>query len=187
MSSILYYSKHCNHSSKILTLLSRMNEIKKDIHFVCIDNRTARDGKTYIILDNGKQILLPENITKVPSLLLLYQGYRVVTGDDIIKYFQPKMDAQRGISTKMNMEPLAYSMSEMNGMSDEYSYLDQSSEEMAAKGDGGTRQMHSFTKLDDMISIETPPEDYMPDKVKSNDLEKLQQERMNDMKKMIKK
>ena len=32
-------------------------------------------------------------------------------------------------------------------MSDSYSYLDQSPDEMNAKGEGGLRQMHSFVKL----------------------------------------
>ena len=73
------------------------------------------------------------------------------------------------------MEPLAFSMFEMGtSMSDTYSYLDQSPDEMNAKGEGGLRQMHSFVKLNHNDSIETPPEDYEPDKVGQVDMGKLQ-------------
>ena len=46
-------------------------------------------------------------------------------------------------------------------MSDSYSYLDQSSDEMSVKGNGGLRQMHSFTKISEHVTIDTPPEDYV--------------------------
>ena len=77
MSSILYYSKYCETSKKYLQLLSKSN-VQKDIHFICIDKRVKEaNNKTYIILDNGQKIVLPENVTKVPALLLLNQGYAV--------------------------------------------------------------------------------------------------------------
>ena len=59
-------------------------------------------------------------------------------------------------------------------MSDTYSYLDQSSDEMGAKGEGGLRQMHSFVKLNHNDRIHTPDEDYVPDKVGEVDMGKLQ-------------
>ena len=62
-------------------------------------------------------------------------------------------------------------------MSDNYSYLDQSNESMSAKGDGGLRQMHSFVTLQHNDKINTPPEDYEPDKVGQVDLGKLQAQR----------
>ena len=183
MSSILYYSKNCPHSSKIITKLSK-SDIKKEIHFVCIDKRIKRGNKLYIILNNNKEILLPETITKVPSLLLLYQSYRVLTGDEILKYFEPKIAANVGIATNKNMEPISFSMNEIGfQMSDTYSFLDQTDEELSAKGDGGLRQIHSFSTINNNVTIETPPEDYIPDKVRETDLEKLQKERNKLMKK----
>ena len=77
----------------------------------------------------------------------------------------------------MNGEPLAFSLTEMAGASDCYSYLDMSSEELSAKGSGGTRMMHNYVSLDHEDSINTPPEDYVPDKVSDGSMEKLQQER----------
>ena len=42
-------------------------------------------------------------------------------------------------ATKMNQEPLAFSFSEMgNSLSDTYSYLDTSPDDLCAKGAGGT-------------------------------------------------
>ena len=70
MSYILYYSKYCEVSKKYLQILSKSNA-QKEIHFVCIDKRTKdANNKTYIILDNGQNIILPDNVTRVPALLL---------------------------------------------------------------------------------------------------------------------
>ena len=80
------------------------------------------------MLDGGKQVLLPETVQKVPAILLLYQGYRVLYGKDIMNYYQ-KINAETGIATQDNLEPSAYSYTEMGtSMSDDYSYLDQSSD-----------------------------------------------------------
>ena len=67
-------------------------------------------------------------------------------------------------------------------MSDNYSYLDQTSDEMTAKGNGGMRQMHSFVRLNQNDKIYTPDEDYEPDKVGEVDLGKIQAQRENDIK-----
>ena len=103
-----------------------------------------------------------------------------------MNYYQPKINAETGVATQNNIEPSAYSYTEMGtSMSDDYSYLDQTSDEMAAKGEGGTRQMHSFVLLNDNQTIETPPEDYIPDKVRETDLEKLQKQRTQHFKEAI--
>ena len=126
---------------------------------------------------------MPPNITKVPSLLLLNKGNKIIVGDDVMNYFKPQIYQQKVQATENNMEPLAFSMFEMGtSMSDTYSYLDQSPDEMNAKGDGGLRQMHSFVKLHQNDTIETPPEDYVPDKVGEVDMGKLQAERDADIK-----
>ena len=80
MSSILYYSKNCNHCNELLTNLSKTQN-REDIHFVCIDKREKNsDGTIEIILDNAQRLLLPPNIKKVPSVLLLNHGNRVLDG-----------------------------------------------------------------------------------------------------------
>ena len=177
MSSVLYYSKYCENCKKLLYELGKTN-VQKNVHFLSIDKRINRGDKTYIKLDNGHEIFMPPNITQVPSLLLLTKGNKIVVGGDVMNYFKPQIYQEKVQATENNMEPLAFSMVEMGtSMSDTYSYLDQSPDEMNAKGEGGLRQMHSFVKLHENESIETPPEDYIADKVGEVDMGKLQAER----------
>ena len=76
-------------------------------------------------------------------------------------------------------------MDEMNGMSDGYSYLDMTSDQMSAKGDGGTRIMHSFASLQGETKIETPPDNYEPNKIGDVSLETLQQQRNSEIPKQL--
>ena len=177
MSSVLYYSKYCDNCNKLLFELGK-SDISKKIHFLSIDKRIQKNGKLYIVLDNGCEVYLPPNITKVPSLLLLNKGNKIIEGGDVINYFKPQLSQDKVIATKNNMEPMAFSTYEMGiTMSDNYSYLDQSNEDMSAKGNGGLRQMHSFVTLGADDKINTPVEDYEPDKVGNVDLGKLQSQR----------
>ena len=87
MSSILYYSKFCEHSNKLLQTLSKTN-VQKDIHFICIDKRIKdSNGKMFIVLENEQKIIMPENVNRVPALLLLNQGYQVLYGESILNHF----------------------------------------------------------------------------------------------------
>ena len=182
MSCILYYSNFCNPSKKLLSDLAR-SKIKEDIHFICIDNREKGEkNTTNIVLANGQKILLPPTIIKVPAILLLYQGNRVLFGKDIYTHLKPKMTHLNNKATKMNQEPLAFSLYEMgNTLSDNYSYLDLTANELSAKGSGGLRILHNYVTLDDSCSIETPPENYAPDKVGENDETKLREKRNKDI------
>lgn len=151
MSCILYYSKYCEVSKKYLQLLSKSN-IQSDIHFICIDKRVKdSNNKTYIILDDGQKIILPENITKVPALLLLNQGYQVLYGDQILEHLKPKQQQEVKQATQNNMEPMAFSLGGGGSfgdiVSDQYSFLDQDPDELKADGNGGMRQMHNYVDL----------------------------------------
>lgn len=152
MSSILYYSKYCEVSKKYLQLLSKSN-VQKDVHFICIDKRIKdSNNKTYIILENGQKIILPENVTRVPALLLLNQGYNVLYGDQILQHLKPRQEVEVRQATQNNMEPMAFSFGGGGGgfgdiVSDQYSFLDQAPEELEAKGNGGMRQMHNYVDL----------------------------------------
>ena len=66
-------------------------------------------------------------------------------------------------------------------LSDNYSYLDMSAEELSAKGNGGLRMMHNYCTINQNQTIATPPDDYEPDKVGSVDLGKLQMQRANEV------
>ena len=156
MSCILYYSKYCEVSKKYLQLLSKSN-YQKDIHFICIDKRIKEsNNKTFIILDNGQKIILPENITRVPALLLLTKGYQVLYGEQILEYLKPKQEVEVRIATQNNMEPMAFSFGGGGGfsdiVSDQYSFLDQAPEDLEAKGNGGMRQMHNYVDLNTAFS-----------------------------------
>lgn len=191
MSSILYYSNYCNHSKSILQLLSQTQQIKKDIHFMCIDKRVTdpATGKIYIITENAQKIVMPATITKVPALLLLNENYRVIYGDLIFEYLKPLQQTIVQQSTQNNMEPLAFSLggggSLCSGVvSDHYSFLDMDSEDLNAKGNGGLRQMHSYVGLNENNCITTPTEDFNSRQNKipeSMTIEKLQQLRDSDM------
>ena len=157
MSSILYYSKYCEVSKKYLQLLSKSN-VQKDVHFICIDKRIKdSNNKTYIILENGQKIILPENVTRVPALLLLNQGYNVLYGDQIIQHLKPRQEVEVRQATQNNMEPMAFSFGGGGSgfgdiVSDQYSFLDQAPEELEAKGNGGMRQMHNYVDLNTAFS-----------------------------------
>lgn len=156
MSSILYYSKYCEVCKKYLQILSK-SDIQKDIHFICIDKRvTDPNGKKYIILENGQKIILPENITKVPALLLLNQGYQVLYGEQILQHLKPRQQQEVRRATQNNMEPMAFSLggggSFGDVVSDQYSFLDQDPDELKADGNGGMRQMHNYVDLNTAFS-----------------------------------
>jgi hypothetical protein len=162
MSCILYYSKYCEVSKKYLQLLSKTQQAQKDVHFICIDKRVndPANNKTYIILENEQKIILPDNITKVPALLLMSQGYQVLYGEQIIQYLKPKQQEELRVATQNNMEPMAFSFGSGGFgdiVSDTYSFLDQDGEELKTTGNGGMRQMHNYVDLNNNYSFTNGP------------------------------
>lgn len=190
MSSILYYSNYCEPSKKLLQTITKTQNAK-DIHFICIDKRTKdSNGKTYIILENSQKIIMPENVTRVPALLLLNQNYKVIYGDEIYQHLKPQVIQEVKQATKNNMEPLNYQdgFSAFSGfgggiVSDNYSFLDQSDTELSVKGNGGLRQMHNYVSLNDSMNLtmHLPKDDhdYKSDKLKEGEMsvESLQRKR----------
>jgi hypothetical protein len=151
MSCILYYSKYCNICNKYLQAISKNNN-QNDIHFICIDKRIKENNKTYIILENGQKIILPDTVTKVPALLLLTKGYEILYGEQILEYLKPRQEIQTRQATQNNMEPMAFSLGGGSIVSDQYSFLDQNPEDLEAKGNGGMRQMHNYVDLNTAFS-----------------------------------
>jgi len=183
MSSILYYSNYCDNCSKLLQIVARSNS-KKDMHFINIDKRIKKsNGATYIILENGQEILLPPTINKVPALLLLNKGHQVLFGSDINKHIESSNMVHTNPMVKQNGEPLAFSLGNVGyGVaSDNYSFLDQDAQSLSAKGDGGMRQQHHYVSLDYMDNIDTPPDTYEPDKIGQVSMEQLEQSRNKDI------
>ncbi len=183
MSTILYYSNHCPNCQKLLRSLAR-SAAKDDIHFVCVDDRVTRaDGSTHVRLQNQQELLLPPTITKVPALLLLNKGHHVLFGGDINRHFEPKeTQAALQATGAGGGEPQAFSfggggLGGFGVTSDTFSFLDQTADQLAAKGEGGMRQQHHYAGLSHEDNIQTPPDTYEPDKVSPATLEKVQGQR----------
>ena len=186
MSSILYYSNFCDKSKKILQTLAKSN-IKEELHYLCIDKRVkSPTGSWYIVLENGEKIIMPPQVNRVPALLLMKQGHQVLYGDQILAHLQPRDTAINMAATNNNGEPSPFSLNNdcIGGYgvaSDTFSYWDQTSEDLSAKGNGGMRQLYNYATIDSNIRIEAPKEDYTPDKIGSVSLENLQQQRNSEI------
>ena len=184
MSSIIYYSNFCDHSKKLLQGLSK-SQVCKDIHFICIDNRIRENGKVFIQLQNGQKIVMPENVTKVPALLLINQNYKILYGDEIYNHFKPRQEVLTKQATNNNLEPSAFSLAGCGGfggiVSDQYSFLDMDADSLTAKGDGGVRQMHNYVNLDYTDRISAAGDDASGAKnsgrMTASEIEKYQLER----------
>jgi hypothetical protein len=187
MSSILYYSNFCEPSKKLLQSITKTQNTN-NIHFICIDKRVKdANGKIFIILQNDQQILMPENVTKVPALMLLNQNYKVIYGNDIYNHLKPQATQQIQQATKNNMEPINFqdgfkSFGGFSGgiVSDNYSFLDQTDSELSVKGQGGLRQIHNYVTLNESMNLmKLPQDDFEYNKIKEGELsvEALQRRR----------
>jgi hypothetical protein len=119
-------------------------------------------------------------------MLLLNKGNNVIFGKQILEFLQPREEAHRAKAVMQNGEPLAYVLGGSGGVghgvvSDNYSFLDQSADSMRAQGDGGLRQMHNYAALEAVDNIETPPDNYEPDKVKGQSVDAIAQQRDNEV------
>lgn len=195
MSSILYYSNFCEPSKKLLQTFSRTQNVK-NIHFVCIDKRVKdANGKVFIVLQTGQKLIMPENVTRVPALMLLNQNYKVIYGDEIYKHIKPQISQEIKQATQNNMEPVNFQdgfgafggFSGCGIVSDNFSFLDQSDSDLGVKGDGGLRQMHNYVTLNESmnLSMKLPQDDcdYKTDKIKEGEMsvESLQRRREEDL------
>jgi len=187
MSSIIYYSNFCEHSKKLLNSLTKAN-VQKDVHFICIDKRVKdSSNKTYILLENGQKIIMPENVNRVPALLLLNQGYAVLYGESILQHFKPRQEEMVKKATQNNLEPMAFSFGGGGFVaSDQFSFLDMDAASMEAKGNGGSRQMHNYVDLNYSDQITSSVDDdkktnRMPEGLT---VEQLQQQRDSELQKI---
>jgi hypothetical protein len=101
---ILYYSNFCRHSQRIVQYLVK-NNLKDKLNFICVDKRVKdpKTNQTHVVLENGNKVLLPPNVHAVPSLLLIKENYRVISGDDIVHFFQPRIEKQNEVE-KINLQ-----------------------------------------------------------------------------------
>tara|TARA_A100001011_G_scaffold400324_1_gene514120 strand:- start:2413 stop:2994 length:582 start_codon:yes stop_codon:yes gene_type:complete len=184
MSTVLYYSNYCSYCKNILLKLSKTKE-RSNIHFLCVDKRIKVDNRNYLVLENGEKILLPEIITKVPALMLLYRNNELLYGDDIHNHFDNLIQNNKVLESRGNdarsiqTDPVSFSMNDVMGSvkSDNFSFIDMSPEDLGAKGNGGTRMMYNYCSLDYNQKINTPTDDYVANKVDDTEYKKYQEER----------
>jgi hypothetical protein len=189
---ILYYSNYCVHSKKILQYLAK-EALTNQLNCICIDRRTrdSKSGQIYIVLENGKQLMMPPNVHSVPAMLLVKENFRVILGEEIIQYLQPKVKQQNAIATQNQGEPMGFVLNQSNNgmsiVSEQFTYYNMSPEELSAKGKGTGRQMYNYVSAnDDINSIPTPPDNYHPDKVSGDvTLDSLQNQRNEEINKFF--
>jgi hypothetical protein len=181
----LYYSNYCKHSQRVLHFIVKGN-LSDKLNFLCIDKREkdVNNNQTYILLENGKRVVMPPNIQSVPALLLVKHGYRVLLGDDIIQHFQ----GAANLETKKKMmnqhiEPVGTSLGSGYVSSEQYTSFHLTPDELSAKGNGGRRQLYNYVSAnEEIISIQTPPDTYQADKIDQDvTVDKLQQTRMDEI------
>ena len=180
MGSVLYYSNYCDNSKQLLGYLSK-SSVKNNLHYVCIDKRVQKNNATYVVLENNQELLLPNTVNAVPALMILNDEYKVLFGDNILSYLKPVEQVKVQQATNFNGEPSAFSLNDgsLGVHSDFFSYLDQGNDELSAKGEGGMRQLHNYATINFQEKIETPEENYVPDKVDENSLKNYQDSRNN--------
>jgi len=184
----LYYSNYCKHSKKVLDFLSKSG-ITEKLNCICIDKR-KRDPNTnqmFIQLDDGKQVLMPPNLSSVPALLLINKGYSLVLGSDIIQHYEPEVKKKLESANFGDGEPSSYTIQSSSGgsniVSEQFTFYNMSPDELSAKGTGGQRQLYNYVPVaNSNNAINTPPDSYKPDKV-SNEvtIDTLQQQRNADV------
>lgn len=188
---ILYYSNHCNHSKNILQFISN-SKIKESIHFINLDYRFRQNGQLLVRMPNNKIVAVHPDVKHVPTLLHLginneaniYEGSNILS---LLKTIENELNMN---ATNNNGEPCAFSLNSGRTMvvSDNYSFLDQSSEELSAKGNGGLRQMHNYVDINQTNATyaATPKDNYQPDKIGNISIDNLRKMRENDIPKQHK-
>jgi hypothetical protein len=189
---IVYYSNYCKHSQKLLQTLVKGNLADK-ISFICIDKRTV-DPKTnqmFIVLESGAKVVLPPNIHSVPSLLLVNKNYKVLMGDEIIKYYHPEIKNVNNQAVGSAGEPAGFPLGVSSGgtniVSEQFTFYNATPEELSAKGMGSNRQMYNYVSAsNDIQIIPTPPDTYRPDKLSNSvTIDTLQQQRMDEVAQIV--
>jgi hypothetical protein len=140
---IFFYSKRCTHS---LHAIETINKVGKD-RFILIDVESEQD--------------IPEFIDRVPAILT--SGKKTLFEDELINYLKSSTHVKDG----KEAEP--FMVNEMSGLSDKYSYMD----------DSVTVMDLGFEFLDNPSKIITPNEE---DNNKIINYEEALNKRDNDLK-----
>ena len=159
--SQLFFSKYCKFCNTLINKIQKTGQ-ESSFDFICIDNRFIKENITYVNMFNNNQAMpLPPMINRVPTLLLV-PNYEVLVGDQILEYISPKTKTIQQEQNAINMEPNPFSITNdstggFGVASDTYSFLDMSTDELSAAGNGGERQMYDYSSVNGPVSeIQTP-------------------------------
>jgi len=142
-----------------------------------------------IVLENGNMVPLPPNVHEVPSLIAVNKSYQLILGDDIIKYFEPKVKEKLSSQNFEVGEPVGFPISMISGsggsniVSEQYTNYNMTPQELSSKGNSSNRQLYNYVPYDQNNNpIETPPDTYRPDKIASGvTIENLEQQRNSEI------
>lgn len=183
---ILYYSNYCKHSQRVVQSLVKHN-MKDKLSFICIDERKRdpTNNQMYIILDDGNRVIMPPNIHSVPSLMQIKNNYKVIYGDDILTTLHPAIRNSSQNVQKI-IEPVGYHLggsNHANIVSEKFTDVNMTPDELSSKGKSNKRSLYNYVSVNqDTIFIETPPDDYKPDKVNNEvTIDSLQQQRIDEL------
>ena len=101
-------------------------------------------------------------------------GVNINAADNFVKFIS-------NISTKNKGKKKYDNIGGFGVASDNFSYWDQGSDELLAKGNGGTRQMYNYATVDYKTTIDTPKDDWSPDKVGETAMKDMEAERNKDL------
>jgi hypothetical protein len=166
----LFYSRHCKHSANLIDTIQKLGK-EDEFIYISVDTRYKRENITYVQLPNGQSMPIPPMIHRVPTVLLIPNN-EILVGDQINEFIQPPAKNIEQANDQMNMEPNPYSITNetiggFGVMSDNFSFLDSSIDELSAQGNGGQRQMYNYSGIEGIQgTIETPLETDGSDKMK---------------------
>jgi len=180
--SVLYYSNQCNNCKTVLSNVSKWPS-SQQIHFICIDSRVNENGKIFIVLENGKKMLMPDNMHQVPALLFLQSGQMLFGVENILNALKPKQQQEVVQATMNNMEPQEFSFggsgSHFGIVSDQYSFLDMNDNDLSAQGDGGMRQLHNYMTIHDEAAYSTLQQPQPQQQIQRQQQQQQQQNKYN--------
>lgn len=192
---IFYYSNLCPHSQKVIQFIVKQ-QLQDRLSCICVDKRKydANKNNMVVVLESGKQVMLPPNLQSIPAVLCVKRNYTLVMGTEpIIEYLQTAFNVgsaqlfENPHTAVVNkrpqaVEPQGVGLGTLYGnsgiFSESFTSYHMRPDDLAAQSESRNRPMHGYTQVDQKLVIETPEDKWRPDKVSSNvTIDVLQQER----------
>ena len=152
----LYYSNYCKHCEMVKHFLIQKNLVQQ-LNCICVDRRTVdpQTGHFLLVLENGRNVPLPPNVHRVPTLILR-NNFRAIEGEEIIRHYEPTaLQQETKRLAPHGGEPAGYDFATASSHSDQFTYTD-----------GRAEDRVSFVGADHALPpIRAPPDDYRPNKV----------------------